>query len=153
VVANEVINEIKKKKKECVIVKVEFEKAYYTVSWNYLMYMMERLGFCRKWIHWIKGCLSYASVSILVNGSPTTEFNPQRGLRQGDPLAPFLFLIAAEGLVRVVRQANNLGFLEGVKVGSRETKICMLQFADDIMFVPRAITQNIITLKSILKCF
>jgi len=75
-VANEIIDEMKKKKKECVIVKVDFEKIYDTVSWDYLMYMMERLGFCWKCIYWIKKCLSSASVSILVNGSPTTKFNP-----------------------------------------------------------------------------
>ena len=67
--------------------------------------MLERVGFCSRWIHWIKGCLESASVSVLVNGSPTKEFLPKKGLRQGDPLAPFLFLIAAEGLTGVSRMA------------------------------------------------
>jgi len=67
--------------------------------------MIERLGICGKWIGWIRACLESSSVSVLVNGSPTQEFKPRIGLRQGDPLAPFLFLIVAEGLVGVVRKA------------------------------------------------
>ncbi|RZB41330.1 hypothetical protein D0Y65_055307 [Glycine soja] len=67
--------------------------------------MMRRMGFHEKWIGWIKGCLSSTSISILVNGSPTSEFKPQRGLRQGDPLAPFLFDLVAEGLTGMMRAA------------------------------------------------
>jgi len=58
-----------------------------------------------------------ATVSMLVNGSPTEEFKPTRGLRQGDPLAPFLFIMVAEGLAGLVRQANKANMLSGVKVG------------------------------------
>jgi len=61
-------------------------------------------------ICWIKGCLESASVSVLVNGSPTREFIPRKGLRQGDPLAPFLFLIVVEGLVGVSRLAKEKKF-------------------------------------------
>ena len=68
--------------------------------------MLRRLGFNGKWIEWIKNCLESSSISVLVNGSPTTAFKPKKGLRQGDPLAPFLFLIMAEGLAEVVRQAE-----------------------------------------------
>jgi len=56
------------------------------------------MGFHLKWIKWVQGCLESATVSVLVNGSPTEEFRPSRGLRQGDPMAPFLFLVVAEGL-------------------------------------------------------
>jgi len=76
------------------------------VDWDFLEYTMGRLDFDEKWISWVKGCLESAIVSILVNRSPTTEFQPQRGLRQGDPLAPFLFLIVAEGLAGAVREAE-----------------------------------------------
>jgi len=67
--------------------------------------MLGKLGFGRKWIRWIKACLESASVSILVNGSPTMEFKLGKGLRLGDPLASFLFLAVTEGLAGVVRQA------------------------------------------------
>jgi len=68
-----------------VIVKLDFEKAYDSVSWEFLFYMMGRLGLCGKWVQWIRVCLESATVSVLVNGSPTKEFKPTRGLRQGDP--------------------------------------------------------------------
>ena len=70
-----------------------------------------------------------ASISVLVNGSPTEEFKPSRGLRQGDPLAPFLFLVAEKGLVGIVRQALKVNLLSGLKIGSKELEICILQFA------------------------
>jgi len=60
--------------------------------------MMDKVGFCRKWIQWIRVCLESSTISVMVNGSLTKEFNPSRGLSQGDLIAPFLFLIIAQGL-------------------------------------------------------
>jgi len=116
------------------VFKVDFEKAYDMVNWEFLFYMLERLGFNAKWIKWIKGCLASSSVSMLVNGSPTSEFKPEKGLRQGDPLAPFLFLVVVEGLSGDVREAEKCGLLEGLIIGRKEVHISMLQFADDTMF-------------------
>ncbi|XP_068486479.1 secreted RxLR effector protein 78-like [Phaseolus vulgaris] len=101
-VANESIDDLKRKKIRGVFFKVDYEKAYNSVRWKFIYYMLKRLGFCAKWI---KDCLESSTISVLVNGSPKEEFEPQKGLRQGDPLAPFLFLIVAEELAGVVRQA------------------------------------------------
>jgi len=80
-VANEVLEEYRRKKKSCVFFKVDYEKAYDSVSWEFLYYMLGRLGFCAQWIRWIKCCLESASVSVLVNGSLIGEFTPRSGLR------------------------------------------------------------------------
>jgi len=104
-VTNEVIHEARAKRKPCVIFKIDFEKAYDSVSWEFLCYMMERMGFGWKWQKWIKGCLESATMFVLVNGSSTSQFEPERGLRQGDSLAHFLFMIVTEGLNALMQQA------------------------------------------------
>ncbi|GJZ18942.1 RNA-directed DNA polymerase, eukaryota, reverse transcriptase zinc-binding domain protein [Tanacetum coccineum] len=74
------------------ISKVDFEKAFDSVSWKYLDFVLLNLGFGSKWCSWIRACLSSSRASVLVNGSPTSEFSIKHGLRQGDPLSPFLFM-------------------------------------------------------------
>jgi len=133
-IANEVIAEAKTKNKPCMFFKVDFEKAYDSVSWGFLNYMMMRMGFCDKWRKWIQGCLSSASVSILINGSPTREFIPERGLRQGDPLAPFLFNLVAEGLTGLMRTATSKNLFTSYQVGSMKEDVNILQYADDTVF-------------------
>jgi len=78
--------------------KVDFEKTYDSVDWGYLDVVMEKMTFPVLWRKWIKECVTTATASVLVNDSPTYEFPLQRDLRQGNPLSPFLFLLAAEGL-------------------------------------------------------
>ncbi|GKU96370.1 hypothetical protein SLEP1_g9611 [Rubroshorea leprosula] len=97
---NEVVDEVKKSKQLAFVFKANFEKAYDCVDWSFLDWMMEQFGFGARWRGWIKECLSTEKVSMLVNGSPIEEFGVGKGLRQGDPLSPFLFLMIGEGLHR-----------------------------------------------------
>ncbi|KAK7334866.1 hypothetical protein VNO80_26632 [Phaseolus coccineus] len=152
-VANEVVEEVRKKRKSGLCLKVDYEKAYDSVRWNFLYDMLNRLGFHSKWIMWVRGCLETSSVSVLVNGSPTEEFRPSRGLRQGDPLAPFLFLMVAEGLAGLVRQALKKKLLTGLKVGRNEIECSVLQFADDTLLMCEDSYSNVITIKAILRCY
>ena len=133
-IANEVIDEAKRSHKSCLVFKVDYEKAYDSVSWNFLLYMLKRTGFSAKWVSWMEGCLKSASISVLVNGSPTAEFIPQRGLRQGDPLAPFLFNIVAEALNGLMRSALGANLYKGFNIASSEVSISLLQYADDTIF-------------------
>lgn len=91
-IANEMIDEVQKCSKEAILFKVDFEKAYDSMDWKYLDWIMEQMGFECKWREWILECLSSKTVSLLVNGSPTKEFKVGRGLRQGDPLSSFFFI-------------------------------------------------------------
>lgn len=102
---------------------------------------------------WVKGCLTSSSVSVLINGSPTEEFKPSRGLRQGDPLAPFLFLVVVEGLAGLVRQALSMKVLRGIKVGKNSIECCLLQYADDTFFLCEDSFNNIFAIKAILRCY
>lgn len=153
VAVNEIIDFARKAKKDCLIFKVDFEKAYDSVSWNFLEYMMRRLGFGVRWCRWIRACVCCGNLSVLVNGCPTEEINIQRGLKQGDPLAPFLFLLVVEGLSGLVRSAESHGLYEGFKVGNSGLSISHLQYADDTLFVGEASMQNLWSLKTILRCF
>jgi len=119
-VANETVDYLKKEKESGVFVKVDFEKAYDSVDWKFLYYMLGRLGFNNTWIKWIKAYIESTTVFILVNGSPTEEFKPKRGLRQGDPLAPFLFIIVVEGLSGLVREAKKSGSVQRYRGGYSE---------------------------------
>ncbi|GLT97295.1 hypothetical protein SLE2022_148680 [Rubroshorea leprosula] len=153
VIANEVVDEAKKKKKETFMFKIDFEKAYDRVNWSFLDYMMQRMGFCATWRKWIRVCLETSLVSVLVNGSPTRQFTVSRGLRQGDPLSPFLFLIVVEGLNGLISTASQKGLLEGVQVGSRGFKVTHLQYADDTILFGTASEENVWAMKGILRSF
>jgi len=118
--ANEVVKDIRRRGRSGLCLKVDFEKAYNSVIWEFLYDMLQRMGFHHRWILWIQVCLGSASISVLVNGSPTEEFKPSRGLRQGDPLAPFLYLVVAEGLAGLVRQVVKTNILYGLKIGKKK---------------------------------
>ncbi|XP_058727023.1 uncharacterized protein LOC131598440 [Vicia villosa] len=111
------------------------------------------MGFHEKWQRWISECLRTASVSVLVNGSPTKEFKMGRGLRQGDPLAPFLFLIVAEGFSQLMKKAVDTGRFFGYKFDGGEKRFFHLQYADDTMIISEKRWSNIRTLKAILLLF
>ncbi|GKU94416.1 hypothetical protein SLEP1_g7914 [Rubroshorea leprosula] len=98
IITNELIHDAKRRKRPTLIFKADFEKAYDSVNWSFLDCMLQKLGFCEKWHLWIQEGLASATTSVLVNGSPTDEFKMSKGLQQGDPLAPFLFLVVAEAL-------------------------------------------------------
>jgi len=91
--ANEVIEDLKICRRSSLCLKVDFEKAYDSFRWDFLYDMLHKMGFHSKWVMWMQGCMESATVSVLVNGSPTDEFKPTRGLRQGDSLARFLFIV------------------------------------------------------------
>ncbi|GJT84138.1 RNA-directed DNA polymerase, eukaryota [Tanacetum coccineum] len=101
--------------------KVDFEKAFDSVNWNFLLDIMGQMGFGSKWRNWIASCLSSAFISILINGSPAKEFKLEKGLRQGDPLSPFLFLTVAEALQVSILEACNKGFYKGVSSSDVES--------------------------------
>ncbi|XP_058726223.1 uncharacterized protein LOC131597549 [Vicia villosa] len=107
--ANEMVDYSIKEKKGCLLFKVDFEKAYDKANWEFLRSMMIRMGFGEVWISWMQALVFTSHMSVMVNGSPTKEFKVERGLRQGDPISPFLFVIVAEGLKGLVNKAVENG--------------------------------------------
>ena len=129
--ANEVVDALKRSRKKGVILKLDFEKAYDSINWEFLWSMLNNFGFGEKWIGWMRTCVSTTKVSVLVNGSPTDKFQPQKELRQGDPLSPFLFIIAAEALNLLLVRAVGISLFRGASVGGNDLQFSHLQYADD----------------------
>nr|GEX27682.1 RNA-directed DNA polymerase, eukaryota, reverse transcriptase zinc-binding domain protein [Tanacetum cinerariifolium] len=106
-----------------------------------------------EWVKWIQTCLISARASALVNGSLTNEFSLQRGLRQGDPLSPFLFILAMEELRAAIEDAVALDFFKDLRVGDGDARISLLFYADDAMFKGKWDDTNITNIIIILNCF
>ncbi|GKF00316.1 putative RNA-directed DNA polymerase, eukaryota, reverse transcriptase zinc-binding domain protein, partial [Tanacetum coccineum] len=152
-ILNEVISWYHNSKKDLMVFKVDFEKAFDSIRWDYLDLVLEKLGFGCRWRSWIKGCLHNARSSVLVNGSPTDEFELHRGLRQSDPLSPFLFILAMEGLNAYTSKVESLGLFKGCSVGRDNLHISHLMYADDVIFIGEWSWSNARNLISLLRCF
>lgn len=92
-------------KKEIVVLKLDFEKAFDKVEHQVILEMLRHKGFTDKWVNWINMVLSSCSSSILLNGVPSKPFKCKCGVRQGDPLSPLLLVLAADLLQSVVNDA------------------------------------------------
>ncbi|RVW16207.1 Transposon TX1 uncharacterized 149 kDa protein [Vitis vinifera] len=116
-IANEIVNEKRRSGEEGVVFKIDFEKAYDHVSWGFLDHVLEMKGFSPRWRKWMRGCLSSISFAVLVNGNAKGWVKASRGLRQGDPLSPFLFTLVVDVLSRMLLRAEERNVLEGFRVG------------------------------------
>ena len=143
-VANGVIDSILKSNEGVVLCKLDIEKAYDNVDWSFLLSVISMMGFGEKWLRWMQWCISTTSFFILVNGTSLVFFQSFRGLRQGDPLSPYLFVIAMEALSCLLKRAVSGGFLLAYKVrgrGGEGAHVCHLLFVDDTL-VFSAATQD-----------
>ena len=152
-IANEIVDEKRRLGEEGVVFKIDFEKAYNHVSWDFLDHVLEKKGFSPRWRKWMRSCLSTVSFAILVNGNAKGWVKASRGLRQGDPLSPFLFTIMADVLSRMLLRAEERNVLEGFRVGRNRTRVSHLQFADDTIFFFSAREEDMMTLKNVLLVF
>lgn len=140
--------------KELILFKVDFEKAYDLLDWGYLEQVMIKMSFPTLWRKWVLECITMTSASVLVNGSPTDEFKFERGLSQGDPLSPFLFLLAVEGLNVLMNATVDAGLYIGFGIGIQGTiSISHLQFVDDTLLVGNKSWADVRSLKVVLMLF
>ncbi|GJU04557.1 RNA-directed DNA polymerase, eukaryota [Tanacetum coccineum] len=151
-ILNEVMSWCKKKKKQTLLFKVDFEKAYDSVRWDFLDDVLGKFGFGDKWRKWIQCCLHSSKGSIIINGSPTDEFQFGRGLKQGDPLSPFLFLLIMESLHISFQRVVDAGMFHGIDVGGL-VNLSHMFYADDAVFIGEWSESNITSLIHVLDCF
>lgn len=155
IIGYECINAIKDQRnvgKDMVAFKIDLSKAYDRVEWPYSKEIMLRLGFDNRWVNLILNCISSASVSVLINGDQKGNFISNRGLRQGDLLSPYLFLLVAEGLSHLLLDANSKGLLSGVRCANGPS-ISHLLFANDSLIFCKADAKELVFLKSLLKTY
>ena len=112
-IANECIHSRYKERVPGLICKLDLEKPCDRVEWDFLLYILRSMGFGVQWRAWILECLSPASFSIMINGSPKGFFSASRGLCQGDPLSPFLFVVVGEALSQMIYAGANANLIQG----------------------------------------
>ncbi|KAJ0941167.1 putative RNA-directed DNA polymerase [Helianthus annuus] len=152
-IVSEVVSWAKKYKTKVLIFKVDFAKAYDTLNWKFLIRVLGYMKFPAKWIKWVSSCLKSGKGSVILNGSPTGEFVYKRGLRQGDPLSPSLFIIALEVLDMIMKRAEALGLISGIKLPNGGPVLTHLSYADDVMFLCEWSVKNAENINRLLRCF
>lgn len=121
--------------KHCYIaVKTDMSKAYDRLEWSFIRLVFEKLGFDPIWVNWVMECITTVSYSFLVNDTAHGCVQPHRGIRQGDPISPYIFILCGEVLSGLCREGQNSGELTGVKIGHHCPRINHLLFADDTIF-------------------
>ncbi|KAK3225459.1 hypothetical protein Dsin_005321 [Dipteronia sinensis] len=133
--------------------KIDMSKAFDRVEWDFIANMMLKLGFPSKWINLVVRCISSVSYSFLLNGEVCGNIIPSRGLRQGDPISPYLFLICAKGFSCLIRRALAEGKITGFKCSRTGPVISYLFFADDSLVFSTANDISCVAIKSLLTTY
>ena len=113
-------------------------KAYDRVNWRFIQTILKRFGFDDKFINWITTCISSVSFEVLVHGGKSDQFRPSRGLRQGDPLLSYLFILGQEVLSRILDQELFSKNISGIKASIRGPALTHIMYANDIVLFSKA---------------
>jgi hypothetical protein len=133
--------------------KIDMMKAYDRVEWSYLHGCLSRLGFANSWIRSVMRCVTSARYAVRVNGDLTEPVVPMRGIRQGDPISPYLFILCTEGLSCLLKKQEAQGELQGIKNGRLGPSISHLLFADDSIFFAKSDRRSVDALHHTLNLF
>jgi hypothetical protein len=152
ILAYELLHSFKNKKGKggFMFLNMDVEKVFNKMEWEFILSVMKQLGFHSTWITCIKLCISSSSFSILINGNPFSLFSPKRGLMQGDPLSPFLFILGYEVLSRLLFNEEALSNIKGLKISRNNPTIHHLLFVDDLLIFGKATPKEAIIIQSCL---
>ncbi|EEE66057.1 hypothetical protein OsJ_22054 [Oryza sativa Japonica Group] len=154
-VSYECLHSIKKQqcKKPFFALKVDMMKAYDRVEWSFLHGCLLKLGFADPWIQTVMRCVTSVRYAVRINGELTYPVTPSRGLRQGDPISPYLFLLCTEGLSSILQKKESMGVIQGIRNGHLGPPISHLLFADDSIFFARSDLHSVQGLKDALQAY
>ncbi len=133
--------------------KLDFEKAFDTIEHSAILSVLQHMDFPEKWMQWVQMVFSSASSTVLLNGVPGNSFKCRRGVRQGDPLSPLLFVRGAELLQRVMNKAFELDLISKPINENDGSGFPIIQYADDTLILLKASQKEIFCFKTILNMF
>lgn len=134
-------------------VKLDMSKAYDRVVWSFVEAVIRKVGFNQQWISWIMDCMKFVNYSVIINGEAKGHITPSRGLRQGDPISPFLLLLCAEALSGLLYKAERECAFTGVKMSRTGPMLSHLFFADDSLLLCKANVVHCDLIKDILQVY
>ena len=132
---------------------MDFSKAYDKLFWNFIETTLQKMGFSQQWIQLVMQCVRIVTYNNLVNGAPTEKFKPNYGIRQGDPLSPYIFIVYTNILSCMLQDLEAKGMLKGVEINKRELPISHLMFTDGIIIFFKISNQTIDNLSQTLQSF
>ncbi|XP_019163602.1 PREDICTED: uncharacterized protein LOC109159944 [Ipomoea nil] len=147
----EVLNSFRTKKGKTgwMALKIDLEKAFDRLSWSFIEDTLRDIGFNQSWIRNIMHCITSSRLAVFWNGHLTDWFAPEKGIRQGDPISPLLFVLCIERLSHIVQNSVNHGTWKGVRISHNAPNMSHLFFADDLVFFGEATMQQA---SEILRC-
>jgi hypothetical protein len=143
---HECLHNIKAKKSKELILKLDLKKSFDCIDWDFLRLILTQYGFNQSSIKWIISGVTTANISVLVNGEIPPFFRSGRGLRQGYPLSPLLFILVMEGLSLLLKKSQSEGKITWIKV-SRIVKILHLMFINDVLILTNGSLQEWMEIK------
>lgn len=133
--------------------KLDMSKAYDRIEWEFVRAVLASMGFPKSLVQLLLSFITMVTHQVFVNGQPSSDFKPERGLRQGDPFSPYLFVLCADVMSRLLRKEAGMGGIHGIQVARNAPKLTHLLFVDDSLLFTRAIVKEIEFLMDVLKTY